>query len=159
MGNTVYPECVRELYDSEIFGEAAFLALDAVAKNNTEKYHFGTLLQLETETKARLRPFLYRYDLSLQELDVQSDVAGLVGLYQENSWQDFLGAIRPIVAQFTARFEEIEGAGPETDKSVLQSMVVHESAILKWIDMEIAEQRDGSLDAVIDLLHYPLPQH
>ena len=27
MGVTVYPDCIRELYDSEIFGEAAFLAL------------------------------------------------------------------------------------------------------------------------------------
>jgi hypothetical protein len=37
------------------------------AKNEREKYHFGTLLQLETETKARLRPFLVRHGLEVDE--------------------------------------------------------------------------------------------
>ena len=56
---------------------------------------------------------------------MQSDVGGLVALYRENSWRDFLGAVRPIVSQFIDRFKEIEDAGPEEDKSVLQSMVDH----------------------------------
>jgi hypothetical protein len=51
MDDISYPECIRELLDSEILGEAAFLALYEVAKTPTEKYQFGTLLQLETETK------------------------------------------------------------------------------------------------------------
>ncbi len=56
MTDLEYPACVREFYESEIFGEAASLAVLAVAKNERDRYHMGTLLQLETETKARLRP-------------------------------------------------------------------------------------------------------
>ena len=67
MSDTEYAACIKELYQSEVLGEAAFLALIKVAKNEREKYHFGTLLQLETETKARLRPFLCRHGLDLDE--------------------------------------------------------------------------------------------
>jgi hypothetical protein len=67
MNDTEYPACLRELPDSEIFGEALSLALLEVAKNERERFQFATLLQLETETKARLRPLLYRYGISLDE--------------------------------------------------------------------------------------------
>ena len=45
MSNPEYPECINELYQSEVLGERAFLALMTAAKNKREKYHFGTLLQ------------------------------------------------------------------------------------------------------------------
>ena len=51
MSDMAYPACIRELYESEIFGEAVFLALVDIAKSPREKYQLGTLLQLETETK------------------------------------------------------------------------------------------------------------
>ena len=44
MSITEYPACVHELYQSEVLGEAIFLALLKVAKNEREKYHFGTAL-------------------------------------------------------------------------------------------------------------------
>ena len=60
MADLEYPACTRELYESEIVGESLFLALVQEAKTPRDRYHFGTLLQLESETKARLRPLLYR---------------------------------------------------------------------------------------------------
>jgi hypothetical protein len=67
MAKPNYPECIRELYESEVFGETLTLALLAAAKNERERYHHGTLLQLETETKARLRPFLFKHGINLSE--------------------------------------------------------------------------------------------
>ena len=67
MNNTEYPACINELYQSEVLGEAAFLALVNIAKNAREKYHIGTVLQLETETKARLRPFILAHGIDLVE--------------------------------------------------------------------------------------------
>lgn len=55
MTKTDYPACLRELIESEIFGESFSLALLEEAKADRD-YYFATLLQLETETKARLRP-------------------------------------------------------------------------------------------------------
>ena len=37
-------------------------------------------------------------------------------------------------------------------------MIRHESAILRWFDMESRGERDGSLDAIIEELEYPIPQ-
>ncbi|MGB6450136.1 MAG: hypothetical protein WBE92_05235 [Steroidobacteraceae bacterium] len=64
MAERNYPECIRELCESEVLGESLELALFSVAKNPRERYHHATLLQLETETEARLRPFLFNYGLS-----------------------------------------------------------------------------------------------
>lgn len=158
MGTAEYPQCVRELLESEILGEAALLALYGVAKNPTEKYQFGTFLQLETETKACLRPLLYKYQISFQEEVNQEQVDGFVALYLENSWPDFLGALRNVVVQFLSRFEEIVTAGPQEDRALLQAMVVHESAFLHWIDKELSGDKESSLDAVLEQLNNPLPK-
>jgi hypothetical protein len=152
-----YPECIRELYESEIFGEAASLALVAIAKNERDRYHLGTLLQLETETKARLRPFLSKYGLSLSEDMDLGDVAGIVAAYQANRWQEFTAAIRPIVQDYLSRFQEIERAGPPEDREVLRSMVRHEASILKWLNMETEGRTEGSLAGMLAQLQHPLP--
>jgi len=48
--------------------------------------------------------------------------------------------------------------GPNEDKEILQSMIAHESAILRWLDMEIVEERENAIDATIGLLQYLLPK-
>ena len=157
MSNLSYPECIRALYESEIFGEAVFLALVNVAKNPRERYHFATLLQLETETKARLRPFLFAHGISLDE---KMDLAGVnqaVEGYTLLSWQEFAAINMPVVQDFLSQFEAIASAGPEEDQIVLRSMIHHETAILKWLKMESQGTTQGSLADVIAQLHFPLP--
>jgi hypothetical protein len=157
MSDLEYPACIDELYQSEVLGEQAFLALIAVARNEREKYHFGTLLQLESETKVRLRPFLQKYGLEFVERqDGSEQVAGFVSAYQENSWLEFLAALKPLVDQFVARFQQIADAGPAEDQEVLQSMVTHEESFVHWIDKETAEEA-GALDLAISQLQHPLP--
>jgi hypothetical protein len=159
MSDLEYPACIDELYQSEVLGEQAFLALIAVARNERERYHLGTLLQLESETKVRLRPFLRKYGMEFVESQDDSEqVAGFVSAYQENSWLGFLAALKPLVAQFVARFQEIADAGPSEDQEVLQSMVTHEEAYVHWIEKETA-QESGALDSAISQLKYPLPSY
>lgn len=158
MSTLAYPACIRELYESEIIGEAIALGLIKVARNDHDRYHFGTLLQLETETKARLRPFLAKHGIPLTEDMNLSDVEGMVGAYQTLSYREFAGAIKPAVQNYLSRFEEIAGMGPVEDREVLESMVRHESAILKWFAMESEGNLEGSLDSMISELQYPLPK-
>lgn len=156
MSDLEYPACISELYQSEVLGEQAFLALRAVAKNEREKYHFGTFLQLESETKVRLRPFLQKYNLEFLENQGDGEqVSGFIELYQESSWLDFLTALRPLIDQFLGRFREIASAGPREDQEMLLSMVTHEESFVHWIEKEIAGEGD-SLDAAIGQLQYPL---
>ena len=156
MSDIDYPECINELYQSEVVGEKVFLALVAIAKNGREKYHFGTCLQFETETKARLRPFLLERGFELVEDQDSGLVNGIVAAYEENSWVDFLTGIKPVVDDFLARFKEIAAAGTPEDQDVLQSMIIHEESFVSWIEKETAGE-EGSLDAFISHLKYPLP--
>ncbi len=157
MSNTEYPACIKELYQSEVLGEKAFLALINIAKNEREKYHIATLLQLETETKARLRPFLLKHGCELVEEVGDDLVVQIVAAYQENSWHDFLTGLRPLVDQFLGRFAEIAAAGPAEDRSILESMVTHEASFISWIEKELAGE-EGSLDAAICQLKYPMAE-
>ena len=157
MADLVYPDCLRELYESEIFGEAWSLALIKVAKNDRDRSQFDTLLQLETETKARLRPLLYKYNMTLLEDMDLSDVDAAVADYQNSaSFAEFSTITKPTVEAFLARFQQIDSVAPPEDKDVTQSMVQHETAILTWFDLESAGSTEGSQDAMIAELQYPL---
>lgn len=158
MNALAYPACIRELYESEIFGEASALALIEVAKNDRDRYCFETLLQLETETKARLRPFLAKYALPLTEDMDLGNVDDMVGAYKEtNSFPEFAGAIKPAIQHYLSRFEEIAQAGPADDRDVLESMIRHESAILKWLTRESEGSPEGSLDDMIESFNTLFP--
>jgi hypothetical protein len=152
-----YPECTRELYESEIFGEAVFLALVEVAKTPRDRYHLGTLLQLESETKARMRPLLFGHGVSLDESMELAGVEVALAGYLAVTWQEFMAANIGVVQSFLTRFKEIVAVGTEEDQEVLQSMVHHETAILTWATMEAEGSVQGSLDDVIAQLQYPLP--
>lgn len=152
-----YPNCLRHLIESEIFGEAVSLALLEVAKTDRDRYHFGTLLQLETETKARLRPLLYRYGVSLSEGMPLEQIDDIVQGYLDSSWEAFAAANIDIVKGFLSQFQEIAAAGPDEDREILESMIRHEKAILRWFEMESRGNTEGSLDGILDELKYPLP--
>jgi len=64
MPQLTYPNCIRRLYESEVNGEAIYSTLLKAAKAERDRYYFATLLQLESETKAWLQPFLFRYHRS-----------------------------------------------------------------------------------------------
>lgn len=151
-----YPDCVRELYRSEIFGERITLILLERARNPVERYKLATILQLETETKARLRPFLMRLGLSLIEDDVSAEVAQVADAIPPGSWRDMMAGMREDVAGYVRRFEEIERLGPEEDREILHSMVAHERSILTFAERELAGV-PNSLDDIIAQLHHPLP--
>ena len=153
-----YPNCLRDLIESEIFGEAVSLALLEVAKTDRDRFQFATLLQLETETKARLRPLLYKYGVSLSEEMPLEHIEGIVQDYVDGSWEAFAAANIEVVEGFLSRFREIAAVGPDEDREVLKSMIRHESAILRWFKMESQGDTEGSLDDILSELQHPLPQ-
>ncbi len=157
MEDLSYPACTRALYESEILGEMLFLALVQEAKTPRDRYHFGTLLQLESETKARLRPLLFKHGVSLAEVADLSLLELAIGAYRDMEWRDFVGLNVPVVEDFLAQFEAIVKVGDEADREILESMVRHEAAILRWATMERDGIVEGSLNAVIAELNYPLP--
>ncbi len=156
MSSRTYPASVRELYESEIFGEAFLGALVSSTRNEREAYHIGSVLQLETETKARLRPLLMKHGLTLDESMELPPMSDFVTAFRAVSWADFMKANVPAIQTYLTSFEEIVAIGPEQDREVLQSMVAHESAILKWATLESEGENTHSLDDVIAQLEWPL---
>ena len=57
---------------------------------------------------------------------------------------------------YTDKFREIESAAPDSDREVTHSMVVHESSINRFAQLELAGDADSSLTDVIAQLRYPL---
>ena len=156
MTERTYPACLRELYESEILGERVFQLLVDHARSPREAYHLGSLLQLETETKARLRPLLARYGIELAEAMDLSAFDQIAELFNAVTWEEFMAANVDTVEGFIGTFEAIVVLGPAEDREILQSMVTHEEAILRWLKMEHAGEQVGSLDAVVAQLVFPL---
>lgn len=128
----------------------------SLEKDPERRYKWGTLLQIETETKARLRPFLTRLGLSIAQNDVRDQVAGLAKSYASKSWREHMEETVSITKFYVEKFREIEAAAPESDREVTHSMVVHEAAIKKFAELELAGDTANSLKDVIAQLQYPL---
>ena len=82
------------------------------------------------------------------------DIDGIVAGYQAITWPEFAAANIPVVEGFLTQFEAIRDAGTDEDRDVLQSMITHEAAILKWVTMESTGDGAGSLDDVVAQLQY-----
>ena len=115
------------------------------------------MAQLESETKARLRPLLAKHGLQFEE-KVNADLVGqIASSYVGAPWQKFIGEQHGIVSSFVERFEQIEQVTPAEDMGIVHSMVLHERAILKFIELEAAGRARGSINNVVAQLHFPLP--
>ena len=151
------PAAYRDLYESEIFGEALLLRLVDVARSDRERLHLATLLQLETETKARLRPLLFRHRLPLSEQMPLDSLDDMVKGFLASTWEHFCAGLVPVTDQFLGRFRQIaEGALSEEDKAIAESMVEHEQAIHDWAELEGKGPSDDSLDKMARLLQWPI---
>ena len=69
MSDEVFRQALVELYQGEIIGEVILDQMLSFFSEPELKYKIAVLLQLETETKARLRPTLMRLGLEIAESD------------------------------------------------------------------------------------------
>jgi hypothetical protein len=157
MNRTEYLKAVNEfIYQGEVLGEAVFAAYLERERDAERVYKWGTLLQLETETKARLRPFMTRVGLSIAQDDVRDRIAEFAASFASKSWRQHMEELAAITNFFLEKFREIESAAPESEREVARSMVVHESAINRFTQLELAGDAANSLNDVIAQLRYPL---
>ncbi len=156
MVELTYPACLREMYTGEVFGEAFAHALMLVAKNDRERHHFAVLMQLETETKARLRPVLYAHGVSLEQTADLSQIDAVVSAYKTMEYREFAELLRPRIEWFVNRYEAIAKLAPESDQETALSMVRHEQAILSWLEQESKGATTSSLDDMLAELKWPI---
>jgi hypothetical protein len=157
MDRAEYLKAVNEyFYQGEVLGEAIFAAYVALERDPVRRTKWAALLQLETETKARLRPFLVRLGLGVTQVDVSAQVADFVAAYSSKSWRQHMEEVAGITETYLKQFRAIEAAAPEEERKVAHSMVVHESAIHRFAELELAGDSADSLADVVAQLHWPL---
>ena len=153
--NEAYRAGLQTLYDGEVMGERLLLALHAAARSPREADHFAAILQLETETKARLRPLLLKYGMSLAETADLGGIPGRLATYASDSWRDYTAATARRLTAVLRIYEHIAALGPPEDQPILQAVVRHEAALIDWARAEAEGETDQSLAAIVDLLCYP----
>jgi hypothetical protein len=151
---------LQEFYQGEILGEAMFDAMLKSASNESERYKLALMLQLETETKARLRPHLAAHGLPLQE-DPQMRPSGeqFARELQTVTWNEKMGSLAQSLSQtWLPRYRELTAALPPSLRAIGESMVAHEQALLEMARREVAGESERSDEPVRDLLTHPLPR-
>jgi hypothetical protein len=158
MNRAEYLSAVNEfIYQGEVLGEAVFNLYLGLEENAERRYKLATLLQLESETKVRLRPFMTQLGLSITQEDVRDRVEAFAQSYASKSWQQHMEELAGITNFFLEKFREIENDAPASEREVAHSMVVHESALNKFAQLELAGDSNNSLNDVIAQLQFPLP--
>ncbi len=154
-----YLKAVREdFYQGEVLGEAFFSAALAGETDPDRRWKLGCLLQIETETKAKLRPFLARLGLPIEEEDPTPRIAaGLESWRSAASWRDRMETLFGALDHFLARYRAIEADAPPSEVEVARAMVRHETAIKAFVERELAGD-PRSLDPVLAELAHPLPE-
>jgi len=148
-----------ELYQGEVIGEVLFSRMLERYGSADQLYKLGTLLQLETEAKARLRPALMQLGLDLVELDESRNQGNdFYQTFEGMDWEAAMGHLATVVKPFVQRYRQIAELAPPEYQQLANSMVVHEQSILDAAELEAAGNGDRSMDDVVKQLVFPLPK-
>jgi hypothetical protein len=159
---TTFQEVLKEFYTNEVLGETIYSALFEAATEPHEKRKWATLLQLETETKAWLRPVLVAHGVGVEEhaADWQMAVA-MAGQLFPPGWPAKMQALKGMVeGQVLPTFQgyaDAAAARGEADAAaVCRYMVEHERIQAEFARRELAGDGASSLEPITKFLKYPI---
>lgn len=157
-----YAEGLMEFYAGEVAGEAIYSALLDVALDPQEQLKLSCLMQLETETKAWLRPHMLAAGLSVAEpASMREPGAAFVALLAPLGWREKMQAIDDLVPQYVGLYQRYADAaqarGRVEEASVCDFMVEHEKAQAEFTRRELADEPlQRSLEPITRHSRYPL---
>ena len=157
MSLSEFKKGLSEEYQGEVIGEVLFSGLLQHFDSPRHRYKLTTLLQLETETKARLRPAALELGVELGELDESREKGhDFVKSCDGMDWKGLMAFLETAVEPYVKRYREIAEIAPPEYKKLADSMVVHEASIRTFARLETSGDTEHSLDAVIQQLKFPL---
>ncbi len=161
-----YNEMLLEFYGSEVRGEAIYSAILSLAENDEERLKWGTLLQLETETKAWLRAPMVAQGVSIAEQSDDRDKGiALAEQFKAVPWRIQMQALHDVIAsdvipRYQAYVATVQERGGNDEERVCLYMIEHERAQVEFTERELAGVRaDRSLEPLIKFLKYPFGAH
>jgi hypothetical protein len=156
MNRQEYLDAVTEFfYQGEVLGEAFFGRCVELENDSVRRYKWANLQQLETETKAKLRPYLMRLGLSIAQSDVSEQVAQFTDGFAAKPWQEHMQMIAEVTDFYLGKFREIAAAAPSEERDMAHAMIAHETALNNFAKRELAGDENALAD-VIGQLHWPI---
>lgn len=154
-------ESLLNIYHGEQFGEAFYATLLAEADDESEKVILAALLQLETEGKARVRPFIVKY--GLPAYDNPDSIAGGVKTARRlvnEAWQSKFAAMVDIIKeQGLPEYEGLwEKVCPEEDPEAAELakfVGAHERVILEVCE-NVVNGVPNPASPLDDFLNFPI---
>ena len=117
MTTSEFKDCLVKYFQTEVLGEAFFEALLMKFSEPIHRHKIASLLQHETETKARLRPAILELGGSVEE-EEQSRQTGreMAEPIANDNWQEFVSFLRDLGEPLLQRQREI--AARKKDRGV-----------------------------------------
>jgi hypothetical protein len=158
MTSKKFGDSLVEYYQGEVLGEAFFESLLAKFSEPAHRYKLASLLQLETETKARLRPAMLELSVTFEE-DEQSRKTGreLADAISGGDWPALVSGLYHAGEPLLKRQREIAASAPAAYRELAESMVMHGESIQHFTEREQAGDCTNSIDEVVAQLKFPLP--
>lgn len=156
-----FKESLLNVYYGEQFGEAFYATLLAETDDDNEKLILTALLQLETEGKARVRPFIVKYGLPAHDnpKSISGGFETAKNLANENWQSKFEAMVAIIKQQGLPEYEGLmEKVNPEEDPEaaeLAEFVGAHERVILEVCENVV----NGVLNPASpldDFLHFPI---
>jgi len=148
---------VAEMYQGEVYGEAFYCALLHHFTTPVQQHLIATLLQLETENKARLRQIVFEHGGDVVESDAsREDARDFIRQVEDMSWTDATAYMVAASVEFQDRYREIVKTVPETMKPVVNYMIEHEDLIIAAMRLASEGEDEKAIDLVSDQLMLPL---
>ena len=158
-----YAETLLEFYRSEVRGEAIYSALLSLARSDDERLKWGTLLQLETETKAWLRAPMVAHGVNIAEQsDDRDEGIALAEQFKSLPWRVQMEGLHDAIAndiipRYQSHADAARERGAVDQEAVCLYMVEHEKAQVEFTERELAgTSTDRSLEPLEKFLKYPI---
>ena len=155
--NHEFADQLKEMYQGEIIGEVLFNLMLKQFPEPEQQLKSAIMLQLETETKARLRPAMISLGVDVYE-DEPSRKGGVdfAAALEGKSWQEAMAVLRDGITPYVERYKEVADAAPNEYKELAHSMVEHEESLYEFVKAEASGDGDAALRRIEKQLHYPL---
>jgi hypothetical protein len=140
-------------YHDEIWGETVFLKLAEHGPFAREHEKLMVLARLESETRARLKALLDRWELPTDEPDSKrQEGMQRAQAYCAMSWLEFVLAFARELPPYVARYRLLAESARGADKPVLRWLYEHERVLLEFFKRESRGDGARSLTQVTALM-------
>jgi len=155
-----FKECLLEVYHAEQTGEIIFESMLKHAQNNEERFILGSMLQLETEAKAIMRPTLVDLGLPIEEeVSIRRQGIAIGESFKDIPFVEIIQNIKQSVKNiYLPQYEELETLITEEDAEhfkLARFMGDHERALLLSAE-NISNNCNEPMKPVTEMLRFPV---